>query len=144
MTGLEEETLYQVTASSKAASGLSGEKKATFRTAALQELIVVKAVLLNKNGNPWKLEVTLKNRSKFTTLKNFKIDSMILNAANTITKMPFIMPNVLPDSTVTQVFLYNKLKLLGVLNARVTGTYQASRVGSTPKRFSAVVPVQIL
>lgn len=144
VTGLEEETLYQVTASSKAPSGLSGEKKATFRTAALQELIVVKAVLLNKNGNPWKLEVTLKNRSKFTTLRNFKIDAMILNAANTITKMPFIMPNVLPDSTVTQVFLYNKLKLQGALSARVTGTYQASRAGSTPKRFSAVVPVQIL
>lgn len=106
----------------------------------LPEMVALKAALLNKNSSPWKLEITLKNRSKVTTVKNLQINSIILSAANTLTKLPITIPSVLPDSTVTQIFLFNKLKIQGVMNARVTGNYQTPR-GTT--RFSGTVAVEI-
>ena len=106
----------------------------------LPEMVALKAVLLNKNGSPWKLEVTLKNRSKVTTVKNLQINSIILSASNTLTKLPVTIPGVLPDSTVAQIFLFNKLKVQGVMKARVTGNYQTPR-GTT--RFSGTVTVEI-
>jgi chitodextrinase len=141
VTGLQEESTYNYTLSSDAPGGIHGEKTGSFKTLTLQEVITLSAVLLNKNSSIWQLEVTLKNRSKFTTAKNVKIDSVILNAANTTTKLPFTMPDIAPDGTVKQVFLFNKLKIGTVVSASVTGGYVTPK--NPAKRFSGKLTVKV-
>jgi Subtilase family len=140
VTGLEEETQYIYKLSSQTPSGIYGERTGTFKTGVLQEVIAIKAVLLNKAANPWQVEVTLKNQSKFSTAKNVKIDSMIFNANNTKTLLPATLPDIAPNSTVTRIFTFNKLAIGSVVNARVTGSYTTPRAA---KRFSGTILAEI-
>lgn len=140
VTGLEEETQYIYKLSSETPSGIYGERTGTFKTGVLQEVIAIRAVLLNRNANPWQVELTVRNQSKFSTARNVKIDSMIFNANNTRTLLPVTMPDIAPDSTVTRIFQFNRLAIRPLVNARVTGSYTTPRAS---KRFSGTIPAEI-
>ena len=139
MTGLEGGVNYDYLASSGSESGaVFNQVSGKFRT----ELVIpTLAVLLNKSSSIWQLRVTLTNQGA-ATATNVVIDGMVLNATNTTTRLPVVTPAIVGGSSKDLIFTYNRMRLLGVLNARITGTY------TTPKgviiRFSKVLPVQIL
>ncbi|WP_309713344.1 S8 family serine peptidase [Armatimonas sp.] len=138
VTPIREETDYDYTLSSEtlpAPDGFRGSRSGKFKTLELQEVIPITAVLLSRSATTWQLAVTLKNRSLFSSATNVKIDSVIFSANNTTTVLPFTMPSISANGTVTQIFRFNKLRTLGtVVRARVTGSYTTPR--RTNKRFS--------
>lgn len=139
VSGLSPATVYQYKVSSGSASGaVYGERSGTFKT---EFVLPTQATLLNKTASIWQLQVTLTNTATVDA-KNIVIDGVVLNAGNTITKLPIVVPVISAGTSYTSIYKYNKMKLLGVLNVRVTGSY-TTPTGATA-RFSKILPVQIL
>jgi hypothetical protein len=144
VTPIREETDYDYTLSSEtlpAPDGFRGERSGKFKTLELQEVTLVSAVLLSRSASVWQLEVTLRNNSRFTTVRDFKIDGVVFSANNTTTftrPNVFSMPDLAPNTTVKQIFRFNRLRTLGsVVRSSVAGYYNTPR--RTGKRFSGSV-----
>jgi len=140
LTDLLENTVYQYRISSSSQSGaVFGERFGTARTLSIIELVGTRAVLLTK-GNNWKLQLTFENKGK-VAVSNVKIDGLILKSTPTTTKLPITLPTLAPGATTTFTFDFTRLRMLGPLTARVTGSYIGAKGA---RRFSSELLVELL
>lgn len=134
--------LYFVTSSSDSGA-VYQVRVGTFKTLPVNEVEVrvSAATVLNRNQSPWRCEITVLNEGG-TPASNVKIETAVLSASYTLTRLPLAVPTIAANGSQTAILLFGRQKLLPNLKLRVSGSYTTT-TGAT-KRFSNEVDVVVL
>lgn len=143
-SGLTPATQYLYLVTSYADSGAVYQLKVgTFKTLPVNEVEVrvSAATVLSRTQSPWRCEITVLNEGG-TPASNVKIETAVLSASYTLTRLPLSVPTIDANGSQTAILLFGRQKLLPNLKLRVSGSYTTT-TGAT-KRFSNEVDVVVL